>query len=287
MTPQAAPTLTGKSFFVIFTDLDGTLLDHETYRWDAASEAVELCKERGVPLIPVSSKTRAEMELIRNDLGLEDPFVTENGGGIFFPRESHPEPPRSTVFRNGFWEWDLGRPYGELIIALREIRAALGWKIRGFSDMGVEEIARLTGLDAMSARLAAERDFDEPFVIEPTPPDLGPLERAVAGRGLRLSRGGRFFHLHGENDKGMAMERLLDWYRKQGLTVRSIALGDSPNDFSMLERADYPVLVAPGQGYGRLKDTISRLTITRQRGPRGWNEAVMEILGSPEEDRHG
>ena len=80
-------------YVVIFTDLDGTLLDHETYGWKEAKPALNLCKALKVPLILVSSKTRAEMNLLRHELELTSPFISENGGGIFFPEEgSHPVP---------------------------------------------------------------------------------------------------------------------------------------------------------------------------------------------------
>ncbi|MCH6574886.1 MAG: HAD hydrolase family protein, partial [Bacteroidetes bacterium] len=36
---------------VIFSDLDGTLLDHDTYSFQAASEAIELIKSKNIPLV--------------------------------------------------------------------------------------------------------------------------------------------------------------------------------------------------------------------------------------------
>jgi len=72
--------------FLIFTDLDGTLLDHDTYGWEEALPALDLCRRLGVPVILVSSKTRAEMDVLQNRLGLSAPFISENGGGIFFPK---------------------------------------------------------------------------------------------------------------------------------------------------------------------------------------------------------
>ncbi|MFH1490792.1 MAG: HAD-IIB family hydrolase, partial [Pseudomonadota bacterium] len=78
---------------MIFTDLDGTLLDHETYEWKEAEPALNRCKLLRIPLILVSSKTRAEINVIRNELGLTAPFISENGGGIFFPPEETHEPP--------------------------------------------------------------------------------------------------------------------------------------------------------------------------------------------------
>lgn len=71
---------------VVFTDLDGTLLDHATYRFDAALPALRLLKARQIPLVVCSSKTASEIEALRNRLRLSHPFISENGGAIFVPR---------------------------------------------------------------------------------------------------------------------------------------------------------------------------------------------------------
>ena len=68
---------------IVFTDLDGTLLHPRTYSFEAAMPALKLIKEKDVPLILCSSKTRAEIEVYRKKLDNQHPFVSENGGGIF------------------------------------------------------------------------------------------------------------------------------------------------------------------------------------------------------------
>lgn len=49
---------------VVFSDLDGALLDHETYEFDAARPALDRLRRDGVPLVLCTSKTRAEVEPI-------------------------------------------------------------------------------------------------------------------------------------------------------------------------------------------------------------------------------
>jgi mannosyl-3-phosphoglycerate phosphatase len=266
-------------FVVIFTDLDGTLLDHETYGWEEAKPALNLCRTLKVPLILVSSKTRAEMNVLRRELGLTSPFISENGGGIFFPEEgSHPIPPDSVV-ENGLWKWSLGFPYQALVKALREIRDELGWKIRGFSDMSLEEISDLTGLDLESSRLASLREYDEPFIlVEEGKRDPHVLYDAAKQKGLNITSGGRFYHLHGKNDKGVSVDKLVAWYGEKHSRVMTMALGDSPNDFSMLKRVTHPVLVRSSRLFPELQALIPGLQVTKEKGPRGWNAAVLEML---------
>jgi len=266
-------------FVVIFTDLDGTLLDQQSYEWEEAKPALDLCKQLQVPLVLVSSKTRAEMDVLRHELGLTSPFISENGGGIFFPEEgSHPVPP-DTALEDGLWKWSLGLPYHSLVKALREIRNELGWKIRGFSDMSVEEISHLTGLDLASSRLASLREYDEPFIlVEQGDRDTDALYDAAKKRGLSLSSGGRFYHLHGKNDKGLSVEKLVAWYGEHRSPIVTMALGDSPNDFSMLKRVNYPVLICSSRQFPGVQEMIPGLQITKDKGPKGWNAAVLDLL---------
>ena len=72
--------------YVVFTDLDGTLLDSETYSYEKSLAMINRLKESGTPLIFCSAKTRVEQEVYRSELGLFHPFIVENGSAIFTPR---------------------------------------------------------------------------------------------------------------------------------------------------------------------------------------------------------
>ena len=267
-------------FLAIFTDLDGTLLDHDTYEWDAAKPALEQCKAMGIPVNLVSSKTRGEIQRIRTAMANSDPFISENGGGIFLPDGGPCKVPNGTVFASGMWQWSLGQPYTFLVRSLREIRQELGWNIRGFSDMTVNEISHITGLDLETSRLAAKRDYDEPFLL---PDDgreysLDSLSEAASRRGLAISVGGRFLHLHGQNNKGNAVRTLISWYRANHAGMITAALGDSPNDYPMLEVVDVPILVRSVESSKDRQISIRNLRSTRDKGPEGWNRAILDLL---------
>ena len=293
-------------FHIVFTDLDGTLLDHDTYGWEAAIPALEKCRNKGIPVVIVSSKTRFEIDLLRKRLCLRAPFISENGGGIFFPKEAFPDPPHRSVSADrpegvggsskgfvageemGLWKISLGVPYARLVQALEDVRHELHWEIRGFSDMSLDEISRLTGLDSADARFAAMREYDEPFIIKGKEPrDLSPLYRAAEKRGLLITSGGRFYHLQGKTDKAQAMGCVTAWYRSRHKNVVVVALGDSPNDLAMLERADIPVLIRSRRTFSDLKRRIPRLRISTEFGPAGWNSAVLSIVSQNREKDHG
>lgn len=286
--------MSASPFWIIFTDLDGTLLDHNSYRWEEAQPALDLCKRLNIPVVLVSSKTRAEIDLLRHKLSMSAPFISENGGGIFFPSEVFNDPSTGNLLVTSqempfiktdkdLWKWSIGLPYDHLIKGLREIRDELRWNIKGFSDMSIEEISSLTGLDRQTSRLAAMREYDEPFIIlEKQPPDTSVLFNAAAKKGFVVTVGRRFYHLQGKNDKGQSMEKVISWYKQLHDNIVSLALGDSQNDFPMLKRADYPVLVRSQSDFQTPNVKIPRLRVTNEIGPKGWNSAVLEILDKKE-----
>ena len=286
MGRSSTTRISGTPFFIIFSDLDGTLLDQDSYGWEEAQPALNLCKRLQVPVILASSKTRAEIEFLRRKLSISAPFISENGGGIFFPDKSFEKPLPGASFDNGLWKWSSGLSYAHLVRSLQEIRDELEWDIKGFSDMNIEEISELTGLDQKTSRLAAMREFDEPFIaVQKEILDKNALHSAAAKRGLTITSGGRFYHLQGKYDKGQAVEKLILWYKHDHKKVFSIALGDSQNDFTMLERSDFPVLIRSQSKFPELKERIPRLRVTREMGPKGWNRAILDILGKKEEKR--
>jgi len=264
---------------VIFTDLDGTLLDHDSYEWAAAKPALDLCKARQVPVVLVSSKTRAEMNPLRQELGLTAPFISENGGGIYFPKEGKIEPPPEALLDKDLWKWSLGMEYTHLVRSLREIREQLRLTIRGFSDMTPEEIAARTGLEMEKSLLAAMREYDEPFILlQEDDRTAERLRQAAVQRGLQISRGGRFYHLHGALDKGDAVQRLTALYRARHSDVKTLGLGDSPNDFPLLRKVDHPFLLGSPGRFPEIETELPELKLMEHPGPRGWNEAVLDVL---------
>ncbi len=287
MSGRRFPHNQDNHFYLIFTDLDGTLLDHNTYDWKNALPALEKCEQMGIPIIISSSKTKAEIIPICRKIRITHPFIAENGGGIYFARQYFNILPPASIPEGEYWKVSLGVDYETLVNDLSAIRNELGWKIKGFSDMNVKEISQLTGLDYQASVLAKQREYDEPFIIEDEPVDTNPLFKAAKKRGLSCFQGGRFYHLQGKNDKGRAMNKVISWYQESHRGVISIALGDSPNDFPMLINADYPVLIRSKRSFPALKKEIPQLNITKDMGPMGWNSAVFNLLLKKEDLHNG
>lgn len=262
---------------VIFSDLDGTLLDDKTYSFEPAREALETLIETGIPLVFCTSKTRYETERWRRTLANVHPFIVENGGAAYVP-EGYFGPDAGFDKRDGgYGILEFGRPYPEIRQALDEIRGSTGLPLRGFGDMTVVEIAERCDIARQDAALAAMREYDEPFIgIEE-----GMLPRVVQeakARGFQVVSGGRFYHLVGGSDKGRALRALRSSYEVSRGRVSTVGLGDSANDEAMLRAVDIPVLVRKPDGSHLKVVDLPGLIIAPSAGPRGWRDVVLTLL---------
>jgi mannosyl-3-phosphoglycerate phosphatase len=263
---------------VIFTDLDGTLLDHETYSFDPAQDALKEIERRGIPLVLCTSKTRTEVERSRRALDNRHPFIVENGGATFIPIGYFPfaYPYQREV--SGYHIIEYGVPYPRLVEILMAVRSESGVRIGGFSDLSVEQVAAVTGLPMEEARLAKVREYDEPFFVKGPPEELDRVKTLFRKRGFRCTRGGRFYHLTGPNDKGKAMADVVRLFERAYGEIRTVGIGDSQNDLPMLWAVDVPILVQRIDG--RHDPTVRAPNLIRVQGigPQGWRTAVLDLL---------
>lgn len=268
---------------LIFTDLDGTLLNAEDYDCRPARPVIESLKNLQIPLIPVTSKTRAEVEDLRAAIALEDPFIVENGSGIFIEREDSrflnpraPDPSLKAV--SDYYLYCLSPDYPSARQALAQIAVDLGISLRGFGDLSLEELQALTGLTARDAARARKREFTEPF-ITPDMASASQLQAAIARRGWRAVVGDRFSHLIGIGaGKGRAVNWLREQYQRRTpeRSLLTIGLGNSPNDLEMLEIVDFPVIIPGNKGIH--PDLSGRgWRIAPATGSIGWAAIIHEI----------
>ena len=269
---------------IVYTDLDGSLLDSTTYSYEAATPALTALREQGIPLVLVSSKTRAEMEPLRERLAHHDPFIVENGGAVFVPHGLFDFPLERMRTRSPYQVIELGLPYHMLREVLKEIEEAVETPLHGFGDLSIEAIMQVTGLPHADAILAKQREYDEPYLLQGPQALIEEVCRQIVTRGLRWTKGGRLFHLMGKNDKGQAASVLLRCYLRQqrmsGQTERieTVGIGDSINDAALLAMVDYPILVQKPDGSYDPDIHLPGMIRAPGIGPVGWNEAMLELL---------
>jgi mannosyl-3-phosphoglycerate phosphatase len=262
---------------LVFTDLDGTLLDHDTYSFAPALPAIALLKETHVPLILCTSKTRSEIEEIQVQLDTIHPFISENGGAIFIPKDYFSHSFHFTRENSHYSIIELGTSYSKLREVLNQMHTLLPGKLRGFGDLTPQEVADLCGVSFSQATLAKKREYDEPFILEDA--SLEDELEEIAGRShFQINRGGRFYHLIGNSDKGKAVLLLRDLYRQKPTNLKTVALGDSLNDLPMLKAADYPILVQKPDGSYDPLVKLDNLILAPGSGPSGWCEALLKLV---------
>ncbi len=264
---------------VIFTDLDGTLLDQDSYSFEHALPALRAIREKEIPLVFSSSKTRPEIEFYRKKMENGDPFISENGGAVFIPED---------YFSFSF-SWDrasgnysvveLGTFYPQIVAALDSVRKETGVPIKGFSDLTVEEISSLCGLSLQEAGFAKEREYDEPFLIDGGEREVGTVRKKIVQKGMNYVWGGRFHHILGDNDKGRAVGILKHLFEKEFHSISTVGIGDSQNDVPMLLSVDYPIFLRENQT--PLPETLSPiqpLTVVDGRGSKAWNKVILSFV---------
>ncbi len=264
--------------YIVFSDLDGTLLDHLSYSYAPANDALAFLQKNSIPLILVSSKTRPEMMAYQNSMHLEGtPFVVENGAAIYTKPGYFPMEPDSDDIE-GLWCYRFGPSFERITEILQIISEENDYAIQGFHNTSESEIQEMTGLGERQTKMALQREYSVPLFFDDKAKRI--LVQEIEKYNLNILFGGRFMHLLGKSNKGDALRFLVNSYKSKfpGVNYKSIALGDSPNDFDMLAAADYPVLIKRHDGTFADIPQIKNLIRSEGIGPVGWNERVLALL---------
>lgn len=249
---------------IVFTDLDGTLLDHETYDHAPARPMLDRLRRARVPLVLASSKTASEVAPLRMRLGFADcPAIVENGAGLLPAGQTRPSGARS---------------HDRLRAVLAALPDALRRHFSGFSDWSVADLARRTGLPPQDAARARQRDFSEPGLFTGTAAQRAQFVAALARAGVTAQPGGRYLTLSFGASKADRMAEVVAALGGAGVTV---ALGDAPNDLAMLAAADHAIVVPnpshPGLAL-QMQGAADRMRRAPCPGPAGWAAALQALL---------
>ena len=219
---------------ILFSDIDGTILNSE-YKFKIVDPKIKQLLNMGVSFVFCSSKTRAEIEFYRKSLGIPDPFIIENGAAIIVPKNYFPDNDyeKSTICYDNI---EIGIPYPVLRQKLQAIKNNTNFQIVGFGDMTAKEISKDSRLPIKLAKLAKQREYDEPLRIV-----AGNEEQfvmAAEAEGLSVVKGDRYWHLKGLHNKGTAVKILINLYRVSFGQIRTVGVGNGPNDLPMLSAVE-------------------------------------------------
>jgi mannosyl-3-phosphoglycerate phosphatase len=267
---------------LVFSDLDGTLLDHFTYQSTAAIDTLAQLKKANIPVILNTSKTLAELEIIHHDLGLNTPFIIENGAAIYMPIGTFSQQPTDTITVGNYWVKSFCLPRQHWLTLLSEQTDEFRELFKGFSLISASTLSQITGLKLEEAHRAKQRQYGEPIQWLGDEKTKSSFIEHLINLGANVVQGGRFIHVGGYCDKGQALIWLTEQYREnfKNPSILTLALGDGENDITMLEAADIAVQIrSPVHNFPKLYRQF-KITRTQNYGPEGWAEAIQVLLAN-------
>tara|TARA_B100000700_G_scaffold53291_1_gene56703 strand:- start:444 stop:1244 length:801 start_codon:yes stop_codon:yes gene_type:complete len=262
--------MNNNSKFWIVTDLDGTLMD-ENYDISPAKKTLSILSEMDIPVIPCTSKTASEVRYFRNENGLSDPFIVENGAAIYGSYDNN----------SSEWELILGKSYKDLKVILMQISKMVDFQLTPLNDLSKKQIFELTGLSDEGIIRALDRQWSVPFL---NPPDaiFEKVKCFCDSYDVHVFKGNRMSHLlSSESHKGQAVNKLKDFL--QNKDVKVIALGDSQNDLPLLEYADISIVIPGKNGPNKyLQNGIDNGSFKLANAPhaKGWSNSVEDVINS-------
>lgn len=263
---------------IIFTDLDGTLLDHADYNTKNISSLLQDLQAAHIPVVFNTSKTFCEVVELKNELNIQQPFIVENGAAAYLPVDYFELKPIGCTQVGAYWCYAFASPLSNLLSDLDSLSSEYKSHYKLFSDLSSEQISSLTGLDEAHARRAQTRDFSDPLYWHGSDELLNAFVNDVKALGYEIKIGGRFIHIAKNTDKSAAQQWLvkqISQHFRKPLTV--IALGDSDNDKQMLEQADIAIIIHNPSSKKPVKLTHNKARYSQSPAPLGWIEEITTL----------
>ena len=251
----------------VVSDVDGTLMDH-SYDLTPAKETIKTLQKLSIPVILCTSKTAAEVKVIRKELNLTDPYIVENGAAIYG---------ESLQKVNG--KIILGKKYEILEEILTLISKEINYKLIPLNNLADSEATELTGLKGNSLTLMRDRHWSMPFLNPP-----GFLEDKIniccKKFNVDIFKGNRMSHLLStKSNKGKAIKALKEYSNTQKIEI--IGLGDSPNDLPLLLNSDIKIVIPGIDGpnlnlLNQLKDF--EFILASEPNGYGWKTEINKLI---------
>lgn len=266
--------------YLIFTDLDGTLLDHDNYCFNAAKPSLRQLTEKNIPVVINSSKTSDEIKELRHQLQNPHPFIIENGSAIYTPHHyfqtiaSHTD----SIVKDGYDTTILGESREQILKVIDHIMPSASRPFTQYSRSSIQDIQTMTGLSKTEAKKSANRYYTEPLIWLGSEEEKQDFIQQLTLHGLHTLQGGRFLHVMGKTDKGQAINALTQQYQaRKPNSITTIALGDSHNDIAMLQAADIAVVIRSPHYDPPVFEHPNKM-ISHAYGPAGWHECIQSII---------
>ena len=259
-----------KKKILIFTDLDGSLLDKETFKFDVIKDYFKELVRNGIIIIPNSSKTEAELLDFNEQNNLDLSFIAENGSSIHRLNKIHQNLPDKII---------ISRTIDEIRNIYEEnISLDFENKITHILELEREKQQKILGLPLDKIKLAIKRDHSIPIKFNGTESEKNEFTKILKNSGLTIQTGGRIINICDNVNKSKAMSRALQLIRKQlDDEIITIGVGDNENDIEMIKQTDYPCLVK-NENFDSSLINIDNLIKSDEPSPKGWSDVIKTAL---------
>ncbi|MCU0393209.1 MAG: HAD-IIB family hydrolase [Thermoflexibacter sp.] len=264
--------------YVIYSDLDGTILDINNYSHEQSEKAIGLLKKYHIPLIFCSTKTFAEQVYYQKILGIYAPFIIENGSAIFIPKDYFSFAYQFSFNKDDYNVIELGKPVELIRHAIREVNQNLGFNLRGFNNMPIDELVRIVGLDKEKINNALAKDYTKTLVNSLSENEAIRINEELIKQGLTLCKGSKYHSvMSASTDKGKAVSILNKLFESKYPQFISIGIGDGANDASMFSVVDNAFLVQRYKGFWEniYSEKIKKIEGV---GGKGFEQVIMSIV---------
>ncbi len=259
-----------KNFKVaIFTDLDGSVLHRDTFKFDPIKDYIVSLVDRGIIIIPNSSKTEKEIEKFNKELGVKLPYISENGSSIQGLNLINANFPNKIV---------LSREKEELIKIFNDkVPDQLKDKCIEISKINKKEQEKIFGQKDGNLKNALNRKYTLPFLFKGDKTEKNKLSKILSSSSLTLQEGGRVINLCDNINKVKSMNKVIKILKKTEDKIKSIAVGDNYNDLDMLRSCDVPCLVFNDK-FKLDQINIENLIFSNLPSPEGWADVIKKAL---------
>ena len=255
---------------LIFSDLDGTLLNRDTFSFDEIKNYILYLISNDISLIPNSSKTKEEINEFNKKLGEDLPYIVENGAAIFDLHLINSNFPEEIV---------LSREVEEILTIFNEkIPKNLVSKLKFLHNLDLSDQMKILGLSKEKIRNALKRKYSIPLLFNGNISEKREIKNLVKSAGLTLQEGGRVINLCDNVSKSTAMKKVVKLFNKiSNDKLTTIAVGDNFNDLEMLKNSDIPCLVFNDK-FTLETININNCLVSKKSAPEGWEEIVKLAL---------
>ena len=265
--------------YLIFTDLDGTLLDHENYSFGANKKTISTIINNKNEIIFNTSKTFSECKKLLKELKLSNmPFSTENGAVLYFPKIRFNKIKNSSSFEK-YWKVRTAK------LSSKNWHQFLLKKQKKFNfliaqDLSPKILKKYTNLDNTSKML--NREASQIILWKDSLVNLKKFKNVLKSekKGV-LIQGSRFMQVSSVCNKRIAKKLISHAYDYQfygTYSKNTIALGDSKNDIDMLNSANYPCLIKNRSGYFlKLRSNKKNIIKSSKFAPDGWSQVLYKL----------